>query len=261
MLLQTVAATLFFCFMETTSAEPFDNIFKDRCVEFTTKVMPQLFKAKPADCNQLLQVFKSAAQKGLSEASSGCSVKKNVYEDLVKALDHPLPDDVKFLLWSRINTDLLKNAGKCQGKEFFHIGCTLLGYIFSNSWCGKAEYPFPNTGKCDCYTSQVELAMWREASQRFAEKVKGEVHVLLNGSCACGKVAFGGEGSCVLTDTELPTIFKLKKENVSGFTVLLAHDSCVKETCNSPSIAEFKETVSKKGFPFKCVDDPNLKAF
>jgi hypothetical protein len=237
-----------------------DKLFTDRCRFYTTSYLPYLFKNFKVDCDKLLSSFKKSAIDGLALASSKCAVPQSHYGSLIQSMAHPLPQNTKFMLWSRVDPDFVTKTGSCQGKQFFHIGCTLLGHIFGDhAWCGQPGYVMKSTKKCNCFTSGVEHAMWKEASQRFAEKIHGEIYILLNGSIS-NSPAFGGPS--VLGDIEIPALLKRSKKEVAGFTIFMVHSGSIKkETCSSPSINELKKVIMQNGFPFRCYDDPNFASF
>jgi hypothetical protein len=259
---QSMAILSFMLLVSHVACQLDDKLFLERCQFYTTQYLPSLFEDFAVDCKHSLSLFQNSFDEGLALAleSPDCTVPQSLFSKSVPSLAHPLPENVKFMLWSRVDNEIIKKAGSCQGKQFFHMGCTLIGHIFNdNNWCGQPDYPVKDPSKCDCHASAVEYAMWKEASKYFAEEIKGEIYILLNGSMK-DRPSYGGPS--VLRDIELPELFRRGKEEIKGFTVFMTHSESIKqETCESAPVNELKELITENGYPFRCFDDPDFATF
>ncbi|CAF4175051.1 unnamed protein product [Rotaria sordida] len=206
------------------------------------------------NCTKLYELFESAAR-----YKSYCNTNMSTYESYFQyALDgvHVIN---RALFWS--GTYGLAHAYSNRGINYITLEDTLAAAMADGLlWCGKENdtegfdyVSCPRNCKDNIWADD---AFWGLASRTYAQKVAGEIYLVLNGSRTDGHPSF--RNGSYFTTYELPNLQKTGQYRVTKMIVLLMHapDQKVVEKCGEKSLRSLETIIRGYNIDYACKDDP-----
>jgi len=146
--------------------------------------------------------------------------------------------------------------------RFTTLEDTMAGWIVNGlTWCGTEANKTDgiNYSSCPNITTGCDYPtpFWGQASKRFAEKARGIVRVMVNGTrMESGKRIPAYRNNSFFGQYELPN---LQVDQIIRLLVLVVHniDGPDLETCNNGSIKLMQEVANRRGIKTTCFDDPD----
>lgn len=224
-----------------------EDIFKARCMEYTTVVEQQQFENSPKNCTALWSLFRKAfADK------PECSIKPEDYKDFIDAVDHYTNTTDRLLLWNGKVYPFVIDFSR-QTKKYITIRDQLAVYIMKNieHWCGQSESPGINYNKCpkwEACDNHPVSAFWKQMSRNFVKKARGTIYVMFNAS---SKIVFNTES--IFAKSELANLNKEHTQVLHAILVSNIHGKPT-ENCKQGSMRALRRIVEKKGMRFRCWD-------
>lgn len=223
------------------------EVFKGRCWDYdVTRYISDLPRVETS-CDQLWDLFFKAFS-----YQPPCAVALENYQPYLREAAQLLPTN-KVLFWSGV-FNLAHQYGD-YGQRYVTLEDTLVGYLANSiTWCGQSIDPGYNVTRCpawdDCPLEAAE-SFWAGASMTFAQRAKGEVLLMLDGSNpeknAYRRDSFFGK-------FELPNLTKA----VTKVSVIVSHvlDKPKRDVCGNGSLSLLEADVTEYGFDYECQDDP-----
>ncbi|GFR96362.1 ADP-ribosyl cyclase/cyclic ADP-ribose hydrolase [Elysia marginata] len=229
------------------TTENIKEVFEGRCWDYdVTRYLPDLPRVDTG-CETLWKLFFKAFS-----YQPPCAVALENYQPYLEEAAQALPKD-KVLFWSSVFS--LAHQYGDYGQRYVTLEDTLVGYLANSiTWCGQSIEPGYNVTRCpawdDCPLEAAE-SFWAGASKTFAQRAKGEVSLMLDGSNpekpAYRRNSFFGK-------FELPNLTK----DVTRVSVIVSHvlDKPKVEVCGEGSLLLLEADVKERGFSYVCKDDP-----
>lgn len=189
-----------------------------------------------------------------------CEVTTKDYMEFLDKIEEDVPKD-KGLLWSGCRELAHKYSDFQYTKRLITLEDTLAGYLVNGlSWCGKKQPPGINYDACP-YECSIQAPYWAVANLKFARKLEGVVHILLNGT------------RMHLNDGRVyPTYLKdryyfgpyvipnINYEKVKKVNIIVAHTLGLNplEKCNEKTVKQLQSEIAAKGIKVSCQDDPSF---
>jgi len=136
----------------------------------------------------------------------------------------------------------------------------MAGFIVNKlSWCGTEMDPGINFNECP-WECSIQANYWAVANKKFAQKLRGTVHIILNGTRQH------------LDDKNIyPSFMKnryylgpyiipeFNKSNIDRVVLIVGHTLNLKalESCGEKSVLVLTDIIRGKGIPVVCHDDPD----
>ncbi|CAH1249051.1 BST1 [Branchiostoma lanceolatum] len=231
---------------ENTGTTPhLQEIFLGRCWGFQ-----QLWQVSPeVNCTDLWDKFF-----GAFSYREPCDVMASSYDPFFQASTFETPVN-KTMFWS--GTNVLAHAYSDEGHRYRTLEDTLPGHILNGlQWCGSPRAPGFNDTVCPQCENRP---FWPEASKFFAQRARGDVFVMLNGTRrdASGNPEDAFRTTSIFARVELPS---LNKNAISTIHVWVIHDldsdPPYSESCGKGSLSQLEQILSYDGFHVICQDDP-----
>lgn len=229
------------------------EIFFGRCYEYQYK--NGVLEENEWNCENLWKLFFKAF--GFKKP---CDVTSADYKELLDNIDERIPRD-KALLWSGTRELAHKYSDFLYTKRFTTLEDTLAGYLLNGlTWCGSDQPPGINFNQCP-WECSIQAPYWSLANQRFAQKLSGIIHIVLNGTRQH------------YTDKKLyPAYMKhryylgpymipeFNKRNISMVVIIVAHTLHLKpiESCGQKTVQMLADDIKAKDIPVVCYDDPSV---
>ncbi|XP_078620451.1 ADP-ribosyl cyclase/cyclic ADP-ribose hydrolase-like [Branchiostoma floridae x Branchiostoma japonicum] len=233
---------------ENTGTTPhLQEIFLGRCWGFQ-----QLWEVSPeVDCTDLWEKFF-----GAFSYREPCDQTASSYDPFFQAATLETPVN-RTLFWS--GTNALAHLYSDEGRRYSTLEDTLPGHVLNGlRWCGSARAPGYNCTVCPQCQNRP---FWPEASKFFAQRARGDVFLVLNGTRrdASGNPEDAFKATSIFARSELPS---LNKAAVSTIHVWVLHDLGVdppySESCGKGSLRRLDQILSHDGFRMICQDDPSF---
>eukprot|EP00794_Sanderia_malayensis_P016044 gene16044-17666_t len=231
----------------------FKDIVIGRCWDYQARL--GIKERLQIDCLRVWQYFKDTfAYKG------PCEVTRKNYLTFLEKIEEDVRRD-KALLWTGCRELAQKMSDFKYSRRFTTLEDTLAGYLFTGlSWCGSKDPPGINYNSCP-YECSIQAPYWAMANFKFAQKVEGVVHVLLNGTRK--HLNDGNIYPSYLKDRYYfgPYVIpNLDSSKVTEVRILVAHTLRERplESCGEASIKELQQDLTNKGIRHSCHDDPDI---
>lgn len=226
------------------------QIFIGRCWDFVTTKRKNLQDPDKLDCQEMWKVFsKSFAFKG------PCDVTYDDYTPFFNLYKEKLLNN-RVLFWS--GTRELTHAYSRLYDKFTTLEDTLAGFLMNGlTWCGKKEGSGIDYKSCP-YECSKQKPFWGQAAAKLAERARGVVHVMLNGTRQhfLDKQIFPTfMDDSYLAEQQLPS---LPIPGVTEFRILVGHSLHHKslERCDSLTVLELENRAKARGLKTTCFDNP-----
>lgn len=222
------------------------EIFIGRCYEFFHGTHQDKCNINPNryDCNEIWYKFKE-----IVIGKDPCEIKMDDFNSFLKSVDHPIKTN-SALFWSGTYTPA-HEISKYYG--YWSLEDTLSGYLLNKLiFCSEKNLQKFNEKSCPNECVKTNNSYWYAASKYFAQKVRGQVTVVLNGTRTIGAVS----NTSTFLNYELPNF---KKNNVKLVRVILLHRLGTEkyETCNEPkSLHKLESILMERNIRYECQDNP-----
>uniref|UniRef100_A0A7M5WRK7 ADP-ribosyl cyclase/cyclic ADP-ribose hydrolase n=3 Tax=Clytia hemisphaerica TaxID=252671 RepID=A0A7M5WRK7_9CNID len=230
------------------STKNLKEIVIGRCYEYMFKRdIPEKW-----DCGQIWsKFFEAFAYKG------PCYVTQKDYEGLINYMAEEVPRD-KGLLWSGSREISHKFSDFRYTNRFITLEDTLAGFLVNKlSWCGTEKDPGIDFTQCT-WECSIQAPYWSTANKKFAQKLRGTVHIILNGTRQHldDKNVYPSfmQNRYYLGPYVLP---ELNSKNIDKIVIIVAHTLHLKplESCGEKTVLLLTDLIRNKGIPVDCHDD------
>ncbi|XP_031567817.1 ADP-ribosyl cyclase/cyclic ADP-ribose hydrolase-like [Actinia tenebrosa] len=208
-------------------------------------------KLRPKDCTAIWEKFRD-----VFAFKDVCQLTPSDYQPFFDAVEEGVINN-KAMFWS----GTYKAA---HSYSFFDLTFTTLEDTFAGSmmndlrWCGNPSLP-PNTTDGIDYKScpscfKYNKFFWIQASITFAERVRGQARVMVNGT-RISQPAYSNKS--IFGKYELPN---LKVADITKLFVIVLHTIGKKpiEKCGTKSIKKLEADATALGLNVHCENDPDM---
>ncbi|XP_076435722.1 ADP-ribosyl cyclase/cyclic ADP-ribose hydrolase-like [Babylonia areolata] len=236
------------------ATEGLKYVVQGRCIDYK-RVNPEAVcnEQRDVNCTQVTEVFLTAFA-----GQPPCNVTVNRYDAYLAATRHEIPVD-KSLFWHGVYGFVHKYSQKGARKvtlEDTLTGNMIDGLTFCSDPGVEGGVGVPETEFCPSFeqthncTWNAEASFWSAASRNFASRARGVIAIMLNASAA---EAYSNES--YLGRWEVPN---LASNVVTRADIWLVHvpGDVIRETCASSSIKQLESSLSAKGIPSTCTENP-----
>lgn len=228
----------------------FEQIILGRCYYFVNVLHKKDCSVRDAkiNCTELMNEFNRAIL-----GKEPCEVEISDFDRFLELANHSIGAN-STLFWSGAYTtahDLTRVS------SYWTLEDTLSGYLLNELvFCSQnATYSYADMCPDTCVTRNNPY--WNAASRDFAQKARGYVLLVLNGTRTTGAIY----NTSTFFRYELPA---LTSENVQQVKVLLVHnpDMAKYETCQQPKTLQLLESsLREKNIEYACEDNPDEIVF
>ncbi|CAF1134155.1 unnamed protein product [Adineta steineri] len=207
------------------------------------------------NCTELYELFESEVR-----FKPYCNMNMSTYEKYFQRALEGVHVINRAIFWS--GTYAITHTYSAHGHNYITLEDTLAANMLDGlMWCGKENDPqgfdyvsCPN----NCQDNRwADLAFWGLASKTFAERVAGEIYVVLNGSRTDGRPSY--RNGSYFAEFELPNFQRTGPYRVTKINILVLHtpDLPVVERCGEKSIIHLEHLIRDAQFEYICIDDPD----
>ncbi|CAF0759290.1 unnamed protein product [Adineta ricciae] len=233
------------------------EIMLGRCYEYQY-IKRGLYLSNTTDiknCTELYDLFESEVR-----YKPYCNMNMSTYSKYFEKALAGVHVINRAIFWS--GTYAIAHTYSGHGSNYITLEDTLAANMLDGlMWCGKENdtegfdyVSCPNNCKDNRW---ADLAFWGLASRTFAERVSGEIYVVLNGSRTDGRPTY--RNGSYFAEFELPYFKRNGSFRVTKINALVLHtpDLPVTEKCGEKSLVFLEKLIRDAQFEYNCVDDPD----